>query len=146
MSITAAVCNSFVNELGQGLHDTTVTTGDTYKIALYKSTASLSAATTVFTVVGEITGTGYTTGGETLTNVTPTLSGSTSLYDWADVTFSAVTLSGVAGAMIYNSTNGNRAVAVLKFSSEQSPSAQDLQIEFPAVSVTTAIVRITNNG
>jgi len=143
--ITAGICNSYINELPQGLHNHAVG-GDVFKIALYRASASIGPSTAAFTVVNEVTGVGYTSGGEVLTNVTPVLSDSTSIMDWADVVFSTVTITGVAGALIYNSTNGNRAVAVLKFTSTVNPTAQDLTIEFPGATVLSGILRITNNG
>jgi hypothetical protein len=134
-----------VLELGQGLHDLS-TGGNTFKCALYSSQATLNAGTTVYSTTNEVSGTGYVAGGATLTNVDPSLSNGKALYDFANLTFSTVTLSNVRGALIYNSTNGNRAVAALNFGADYSPSAQDLNIVFPSVTSTTALIRITPNG
>tara|TARA_R110000803_G_scaffold79057_2_gene144454 strand:+ start:1474 stop:1908 length:435 start_codon:yes stop_codon:yes gene_type:complete len=143
--ITSALCNSYMNELPQGLHNFQPT-GDVFKLALYDDSATLNASTTTYTATGESSGTGYTAGGAIITSVTPVLSGSISILDFADFTFSTVTLSNVRGALIYNSTNGNRAVAVLRFNSLVAATSQDVKIIFPGATVNTAILRITNNG
>jgi hypothetical protein len=143
--ITSAITKSFVLELGQALHDLSAA-GNTFKCALYTNQATLNADTTVYSVTNEVSGTGYSAGGETLTNNAPSQSNGKALFDFANVTFSAVTLTNVRGALIYNSTNGNRAVAVLNLGADYSPTAQDLNIVFPSVTSTTAIIRITPNG
>ena len=143
--ITSAVTKSFALEIGQGLHNLSVG-GDTFKCALYTDQATLNADTTVYAVANEVSGTGYTAGGENLTNINPTASDGKALYDFADLTFSTVTLTDVRGALIYNSTNGNRAVAVLDFGATYAPTAQDLNIIFPSVTSTTALIRIEPNG
>src|SRR5688500_7765415 len=111
MAITQAVCSSFKTELMLALHNFTVTTGNVIKAALYTSVATLSAATTIYTATGEITGTGYTAGGNTLVNVTPVLSGTTAIADFADTTWANSTLT-ARGALLYNSTSTNRAIVV----------------------------------
>jgi len=141
MSITSAICNSFRAELGQGLHNFAVS-GDVFKCALYTSSAALDKDTTAYTISNEVTGTGYTAGGASLTNIAPVVSSSVGVYDFDDLVFSALTVTGIRGALIYNSTNSNRAVAVLNFLSDQSPSAQDFTITFPSAAPTTAILRI----
>jgi len=141
MSITQALATSFKKELMQGVHDFTTTTGDTFKIALYTSAATLSAATTVYATTNEVTGTGYTAGGITLTNVTPTTTGTTAFTDFADVTWSNSTIT-ANGAMIYNSSESNKAVAILAFGSDKSSSAGDFTISFPNADATNAIIRI----
>lgn len=141
MAITQALCSSFKVELGQGLHNFTNGTGNVFKIALYTSSATLGASTTVYSSTNEITGTGYVAGGATLTNVTPVLSGSTAIFDFADVTWSASTFT-ARGALIYNSTNGNRAVMVLDFGSDKTSTAGDFTIIFPAPDASNAILRI----
>jgi hypothetical protein len=143
--ITSAITKSFANELGQALHNIS-SGGDTFKCALYTSLATLNADTTVYSSTNEVTGTNYTAGGEELTNNNPTQSNGKGLYDWDDLTFSTVTITGIRGALIYNSTNGNRAVVVLDFGADYSPSAQDFVISFPSVTSTTAIIRIKPNG
>ena len=113
MAITSAICTSFKVELLKGVHDFTATTGDTFKIALYTSSATLGAGTTAFTTSNEITnssGTAYTAGGATLTSVTPTSSGTTALCDFADVSFTSASFT-ANGALIYNDTeSGDPAV------------------------------------
>jgi len=143
--ITSATCKSFYTELGQALHNITVG-GDVFKLALYTSSATLNSDTTVYGATNEVSGTGYTAGGDALTNVNPTQSNGKGLYDFEDLTFSALTVTGIAGGLIYNSTNGNRAVAVLNFGASYSPSAQDLLITMPSQTSTTAIIRIKTNG
>jgi len=143
--ITSATTKSFYTELGQALHNLTVG-GDVFKCALYTSAATLNADTTVYSVTNEVTGTGYTAGGDTLTNVNPTQSNGKGLYDFEDLTFSTLTVTGIRGALIYNSTNGNRAVAALNFGADFSPTAEDFKITFPSVTSTTAIIRIKTNG
>lgn len=135
------MCTSFKGELLQGLHNFTLSTGNVFKIALYTNAASFTAATTVYTTANEVIGTGYTAGGNTLTNVTPTTSGTTALTDFADTTWSTSTIT-ARGAMIYNSTNGNRAVAILDFGSDKVSTAGDFTIIFPTADATNAIIRI----
>ena len=141
MAITQAVPTSFKSELMTGLHDFTTTTGDVFKIALYTSSATLGASTTVYTTTEEVSGTGYSAGGATLTNVTPTTSGSTAFVDFADVTWSTATFT-ARGALIYNSTDGNRAVAVLDFGTDKVCTAGDFTVRFPTADATNAIIRI----
>lgn len=147
MAITQAICNSFKEELGKALHafGTTVTRGttgaDTFKIALYTSSATLGAGTTAYTTDNEVSGTGYTAGGETLSPVNPTLDGSTAVLDFADVTWSSATIT-ARGALIYNSSQGDRAVAVLDFGENKSSSNGDFTIVFPAATAAAAIIRI----
>jgi len=125
----------------QALHNFTTSTGNTFKIALYTNSASFTAATTVYTATNEVTGTGYTAGGNTLTNVTPTTSGTTAFTDFADTTWTSSTIT-ARGALIYNSTNGNRTVCVLDFGSDKSSSSGDFTIVFPTADATNAIIRI----
>lgn len=141
MAIIQTACTSYKAELAQALHNFTASTGNVFKIALYLSSATLGADTTVYTTSGETSGTNYTAGGIALTNITPTTSGTTAYWSFQTATFSNVTLS-CAGALIYNSTNGNRAVCVLNFGSTITKVAQDLVITFPAASATDAILRI----
>ena len=141
MAILQTACTSYKAELAQGLHNFTEGTGDVFKIALYLSTATLGADTTVYTTSGETSGTNYTTGGIALTNITPTTSGTTAYWSFQPATFTNVSLS-CAGALIYNSTNGDRAVCVLNFGNTITKTAQDLVITFPTASATDAILRI----
>jgi len=141
MAITQALCTSFKQELLQGIHDFTASTGDTFKLALFTSAASLDASTTVFSTSNEVSGTGYTSGGIALTNVTPTTSGTTAFIDFDDATFTDATIT-AAGALIYNSTDNDRAVAVLDFGGDKTSTNGDFTIQFPTADASNAIVRI----
>ena len=123
------------------MHNFTRTTGNVFKLALYVATADLSASTTVYTTSGEASGTNYTAGGITLTNITPLYSGTTGYWSFDDATFTNVTLS-CAGALIYNSTNGNRAVCVLSFGNTITKTASNLVITFPPMGATDSVLRI----
>ena len=142
MAIYQTMCTSFKAEVARALHDFTTSTGDVFKIALYTAPATLDASTTAYTSAGESSGTNYTAGGISLTNITPTTSGTTGYWSFDNVTFSNVSLS-CAGALIYNSTNQNRAVCVLSFGNTIVKSASDLTITFPAPGATDAVLRIT---
>jgi len=135
------LCTSFKKELLEGLHDFNASGGNVYKLALYDNTATLDASTTVYTTSGEISGTGYSAGGGTLTNVDPTSSGTTGFCDFDDLTFSTATIT-ARGALIYNSTNGNRAVCVLDFGADKTSTAGDFTIVMPTADSSTAIIRI----
>ena len=141
MAITQAMCTSFKVELLTATHNFTNSTGDVFKIALYTSSATLGATTTAYSATNEVTGTGYTAGGNTLTNVTPTSSGTTAFTDFADTTWSSATIT-ARGALIYNSSKSNKAVAVLDFGSDKTSTAGDFTIIFPAADATNAIIRI----
>ena len=148
MAITQAMCTSFKTEILQGVHNFTngsgggsAGTGATFKLALYTSSATLGAATTAYATTNETTGTGYSAGGNSLTNVTPTASGTTAFTDFADTTFSTSTIT-ARGALIYNSTQSNKAVAVLDFGSDKSSSSGDFTIQFPTADSSNAIIRI----
>lgn len=141
MAIIQTACTSYKAELAQGLHNFTTGTGNVFKIALYLSSATLGADTTVYTTSGETSGTNYTAGGIALTNITPTTSGTTAYWSFQNATFSNVTLT-CAGALIYNSTNGNRAVCVLNFGSTITKTAQNLVITFPPMGATESVLRI----
>lgn len=134
------LCTSFKKEVLEGLHDFNVG-ANTYKLALYDNNASFTAATTVYTTSNEISGTGYSAGGGTLTNIDPTTSGITAFIDFADLTFSSATIT-ARGALIYNSTNGNRTVCVLDFGADKTSTAGDFTIVFPTADASNAIVRI----
>jgi hypothetical protein len=136
------LCTSFKVELLVGTHNFTTGTGDTYKLALYDNSAAFTAATTAYTVTNEVSGTGYSAGGGTLTNVTPTSSGTTAFIDFADLTFSTATITAY-GALIYNSSAaGNPAVCILDFGGAKTSTAGDFTIVFPTADSSTAIVRI----
>lgn len=141
MPITTAMPTSFKSELMSALHDFDNPGGNTFKIALYTSSATLGASTTAYSTTNEVTGTGYTAGGNTLTSVSPTTSGTTAYVDFADTTWTSSTIT-ANGALIYNNTNANRACAVLAFGSDKSSSNGDFQIIFPTANATDAIIRI----
>ena len=142
MSITQAMCTSFKVELLKGVHNFTTSSGNTFNIALYTSSASLGAGTTAYTTSNEVSGTNYTAKGQALTNVTPTSSSTTALTDFTDETFSNVTLT-ARGALIFNdSASGDPAVCVVDFGSDKSASSGDFTIVFPAADSSNAIIRI----
>ena len=142
MAITTAFCTSFKQQLMQGQHNFTTTTGNTFKIALYTSSATLGASTTAYSVTNEIAATGgYTAGGNTLTNVTPTTSGTTAYVDFADTTWTSSTIT-ANGALIYNANATNASTVVLAFGSDKSSSNGDFTIVFPLPDATNAIIRI----
>ncbi len=130
MAISQAMCTSFKVELLQGVHNFTNSSGNTFNIALYTSSASLGAGTTAYTTSNEVSGTNYTAKGQALTNVTPTSSSTTALTDFTDETFSNVTLT-ARGALIFNdSASGDPAVCVLDFGSDKSASSGDFTVVF----------------
>jgi hypothetical protein len=141
MAISQALCTSFKVELMTGTHNFTTSTGNTFKLALYTSAATLGATTTVYSATNEASGTNYTAGGNALTNVTPTSSGTTAFTDFADLTFSNVTLT-ANGALIYNTSASNKAVCVLAFGSDKTATAGNFTIVFPAADASNAIIRI----
>ena len=149
MAITQAMCTSFKVEILDGIHafGTTVvraaTTADTFKIALYTSSATLSASTTAYTTSNECPSTGnYSAGGNTLTvSQVPTSTGTTAFLDFADTTWSNATIT-ANGALIYNSTQSNKAVAVLAFGGDKTSTAGDFTIIFPTADASNAIIRI----
>ena len=142
MAISQAMCTSFKTELLTGTHDFTNSTGNTFKIALYTSSATLDASTTAYSSTNEVSGTGYTATGNTLTNVTPTSSGTTAYTDFADTTWSSATIT-ANGALIYNDTAaGDPAVAVLAFGGDKTSTNGDFTIQFPTADASNAIIRI----
>jgi len=145
MAITQAMCTSFKTELLEGKHDFT-NGADAYKLALFTSSATLSAATTDYSTTNEVSGTGYSAGGGTLVNVTPTSSGTTAFTDFNDLTFSSSTIT-ANGAMIYNTQTGGGtgttdAVVILAFGSDKTSTNGDFTIQFPTADATNAIIRI----
>lgn len=141
MAIIQTLTTSFKVELPQALHNFTAGTGDVFKMALYTANANIGADTTAYTTAGECSGTNYTAGGITLTNVTPTFSGTTAYWTFDDAVFTNVTLT-TNGALIYNSTSGNRSVCVLNFGQNITKTAANLTVTFPPASATDAILRI----
>ena len=144
MAITSAICTSFKQEILVGTHNFTATSGDTFKIALFTSDASLGAGTTAYSTSNEITnssGTAYTAGGATLTSVTPTTSGTTAFCDFADVSFSSASFT-ANGALIYNDTQSDKAVAVIAFGGDKTVTSGTFTIQFPTADASNAIIRI----
>ena len=141
MAITSAICTSFKQELLVGTHNFTNTTGDTFKLALYTSSATLGASTTAFTTTNEVTGTNYTSGGNALTNVTPTTSGTTAIVDFADLTFGTATVT-ARGCLIYNDDQADKAVAAIDFGGDKTSTAGNFTIVFPSPTATGAIIRL----
>jgi hypothetical protein len=136
------LCTSFKKELLEAVHNFKNSGGSTFKIALYTNSASFDAATTAYTTSNEITGTGYTAGGNTLTRVDPTSSGTTAFTDFADTTWSSSTIT-ARGALIYNdSASGNPAVAVLDFGADKTSTNGDFTVVFPTADASNAIIRI----
>ena len=142
MAISQAMCTSFKVELLDAIHDFGAG-GDTFKIALYTSSATLGATTTVYTTTGEVASTGnYVAGGNTLTvSVVPTSTGTTAFLSFANTTWSAATIT-ARGALIYNSSKSNKAVAVLDFGSDKTSTDGDFTINFPTADASNAIIRI----
>jgi hypothetical protein len=138
MMLTAGMCNSFKEELLKGIHDFLT---DTFKIALYTNSATLDANTTVYTTSNEASGGGYTAGGNTLTGATVTLSQGIAFVSFSTTTWTASNFS-ARGALIYNSSKANRAVAVFEFGEVKTVSSGNFQIQFPANNPTDAVIRI----
>ena len=138
MAISQAMCSSFKSEVLGGIHDLDT---DVIKIALYTSAATLGAATTAYSATNEVSGTGYTAGGNTLTGAAISLDGTTAIVDFADTTWPAATIT-ARGALIYNSSKANRAIAVLDFGSDKTSTNGDFSVQFPSATASTAIVRL----
>ena len=144
MPITQAVANSFKGQLLQGQHNFTATTGSQFKLALYTSAATLDSSTTVYTSTNEVANTGqYVTGGGVLVNISPLVSSGVAFVDFADISFTGVTLT-ARGALIYNVSNANAAVCVLDFGADKTATSGTFTIQFPADTTSAAILRIGN--
>ena len=137
------MCTSFKVELMRAVHNFTTSTGNTFKLALYDNSASFTAATTAYTVTNEVAASGtYSAGGGTLTNVTPTSSGTTAFTDFADLSFTTATITAF-GTMIYNdSAAGDPSVCILDFGGAKTSTAGTFTIVFPAQDSSNAIIRI----
>jgi hypothetical protein len=146
MAITQALPNSFKKQLLDGDQDfsTAGAGGDKFKLALYVSTATLGAATTSYTTSGEVSssGTGYTTGGKALVNSGTSVVSTVAFTDFADLSFQNVTLT-ARGALIYNTSFSNSAVAVLNFTTDKTATSGTFTIQFPAFTSSAAIIRIS---
>jgi len=144
MAITQAVCNSFKQQVLQGQHNFTQTTGSVFRLALYTSAATLDSSTTIYTSTNEVASTGqYTTGGGVLTNITPFVSSGVACVDFNDLSFTGVTLT-ARGCLIYNVSNSNAAVCVLDFGADKTATTGTFTIQFPANTTTAALLRIGN--
>ena len=141
MAISSAICTSFKQEILVGTHNFTASSGDTFKIALYTSSASLGAGTTAYSTSNEISGTGYTAAGATLTSVTPTTDGTTAVCDFSDVSFTSASFT-ANGALIYNDSQSDKAVAVIAFGGDKTVSSGTFTIQFPTADASNAIIRI----
>jgi len=142
MAISTAMCTSFKQELLEAKHNFLASGGNTFKLALYTSSATLGAATTAYSATNEASGTNYSAGGAALTNVNPSSSGTTALTDFADLTFSSATVT-ANGALIYNDTaSGDPAVCSLAFGSDKTSTTGDFTIQFPVADASNAIIRI----
>lgn len=141
MAITTSMATSFKKEAMQAVHDFTASTGDTMKAALYTSSATLSASTTAYSATNEASGTGYTATGNTLTNITPTTSGTTAFADFSDTSWTTATIT-AAGLGIYNSTDSNKWVSAHDFGGSVSSTAGTYTIVFPTADATNAILRL----
>jgi hypothetical protein len=142
MAITQTTCTSFKKELLEAVHDFT---SHTFKIALYTDSADLGAGTTVYSTTNEITntsGTAYTAGGKALTTIAPTSSGTVAFVDFENISWTSASFT-ARGALIYNSSASNKAVAVLDFGSNRVVSNDTFEVQFPVSSATTAIIRIS---
>lgn len=137
------MCTSFKQQLMQAIHNFTSGTGNTFKLALYTNSASFTAATTAYTTTNEVTASGsYAAGGGTLTNSTPTTSGTTAFTDFSDLSFTTATITAY-GALIYNdSATGDPSVVVLDFGGAKTSTNGTFQIIFPAADASNAIIRI----
>ena len=144
MTISSAVCNSFKQEILVGTHNFTASSGNSFKLALYTSSASLGAGTTAYATTNEISntaGSAYTAGGKVVVSVTPALDGSTACCDFADISFTSASFT-ANGCLIYNDTQADKAVCVVAFGSDKTVSSGTFTIQFPAADASNAIVRI----
>jgi hypothetical protein len=141
------MCTSFKDQILEGVHDFRSSGGDTFKIALYSSAATLDATTTAYTSSNEVANSGtYVAGGGSLTNVTPTTSGTTAFTDFDDISFTSATIN-ARGALIYNTTPThtytNPSVAVLDFGGDKISTSGTFTIQFPTADASNAIIRIS---
>jgi hypothetical protein len=144
MAISSAICNSFKQEILVGTHNFTASSGNSFKLAMYTSSASLGAGTTAYSTSNEISntsGSAYTAGGKALTSVTPVLDGSTAVCDFADISFTSASFT-ANGCLIYNDTQSDKACAVVAFGGDKTVSSGTFTIQFPAAAASTAIIRI----
>lgn len=143
MAISQAICDSFKQQLFEAVHNFNNPGGNTFNLALYTSAAALDGSTTVYTTSGEVSSSGsnYPAGGSALDSAGVALSTATAYLDFADLTFPNVTLT-ARGCMIYNVTQGNKAVAVFDFGSDKTATDGDFTVIFPAPTPSTAVIRL----
>jgi len=145
MAITSAICNSFKTEILTAVHNFTASTGNTFNLALYTSSATLSKSTTAFSATNEITntsGTAYTTKGNALTSVTPVLSTDTAVCDFADTSWTSASFT-ANGCLIFNDSHSSDAsVCAIDFGGDKTVTSGTFTVEFPAAAASTAIIQI----
>lgn len=141
MAITSTLTTSFKVELLTATHNFTNSSGNSFKLALYTSSATMGATTTAYSTSQEVSGTNYSAGGSALTNVTPATSGTTAVCDFADLTFGTATVT-ARGCLLYNSTNSNKALCAIDFGGDKTSTAGDFTVVFPSPTATGAIIRL----
>ena len=144
MAITSAICNSFKAEILKAVHNFTASSGNSFKLALYTSSATLNKSTTAYASTNEISntsGSAYSAGGSALTSVTPVLSSDTAVCDFADLSFTSASFT-ANGCLIYNDTNADRAVCTIAFGSDKTVTSGTFTIQFPTADASNAIIRI----
>lgn len=144
MAITSnAICNSFKKEILQATHNfgTTSATGNKFKLAMYLTSATIGKSTTSFTTSGQVSSSGYSSGGKALVNAGTLLTGDVAFTNYSNLSFTGVTLS-ARGALIYNTSASNKAVCVLDFGGTKTATAGTFTIQFPAFQTDSAIIRI----
>ena len=144
MAISSAICNSFKQEILVGTHNFTASSGNSFKLAMYTSSASLGASTTAYSTSNEISntsGSAYTAGGKAIVSVTPVLDGSTAVCDFADISFTSASFT-ANGCLIYNDTQSDKACAVIAFGGDKTVSSGTFTIQFPTADASNAIIRI----
>ena len=140
MAIASAIAISFKQQLLVGTHNFTQG-GNSFKLALYTRRANFGSGTTAYVTTGESSGTNYTAAGSALTNVTPFATGTTAVCDFANLTFSNVTVT-ARGCLIYNDTNSDKAVCSVDFGENKTSNAGDFTVVFPSPTATGAIIRL----
>lgn len=141
MAITTAMSTSFKKELLEAVHNFLLSGGDAFKIALYTSTAALDKTTTVYSATNEISGAGYTAGGNALTRINPSISTDSGITDFADEAWTSASFT-ANGANIYNSTDGNKSVCTLAFGGDKTVSSGTFTVVFPVASAGTAVLEL----
>ena len=144
MAITTnAIANSFKGQILRAIHNFTASTGNTFKLAMYTTAATLGASTTSFTTASQVSSAGYTSGGKALVNSGVKVSSAVAITNFSNVSFTGVTLS-ARGALIYNTSATNKAVCVLDFGGTKTATAGTFTVQFPAFTTAAAIIRIGN--